>query len=90
MLAIKGERAEDEVDEHRRVMASLGAVDVRVVKCGVDYLDPPATVVVARRGRVGTGASRSARAGRRSADESSAEGGARATDRHHGRCRCFT
>ncbi len=49
MLAIKGERAEDEVREHRRVMASLGAVDVRVMKCGADYLDPPATVVVARR-----------------------------------------
>ena len=49
MLAMKGERAEDEVDEHRRVMESLGAVDVRVVTCGGDYLDPPATVVVARR-----------------------------------------
>jgi 16S rRNA (guanine527-N7)-methyltransferase len=49
MLAMKGERAEDEVREHRRVMASLGAVDVRVMKCGADYLDPPATVVVARR-----------------------------------------
>ena len=50
MLAIKGERAEDEIREHRRVMASLGAVDVRVMRCGADYLDPPATVVVARRG----------------------------------------
>lgn len=49
MLAIKGERAEDEIRDHRRVMASLGAVDVRVMKCGADYLDPPATVVVARR-----------------------------------------
>ena len=34
MLAIKGERAEDEIDEHRRVMESLGAADVRVVTCG--------------------------------------------------------
>jgi len=49
MLAMKGERAEDEVREHRRGMASLGAADVRVMKCGADYLDPPATVVVARR-----------------------------------------
>jgi len=49
MLAIKGERAEDEAREHRRVMASLGAVDVRVRKCCADFLDPPATVVVARR-----------------------------------------
>lgn len=50
MLAIKGERAADEIKEHRRVMAKLGAVDVRVERCGSDYLDPPVTVVVARRG----------------------------------------
>jgi 16S rRNA (guanine527-N7)-methyltransferase len=50
MLAIKGERAEDEIRDHRRVIASVGAVDVRVVRCGADYLTPPVTVVVARRG----------------------------------------
>jgi len=50
MLAIKGERAADEVREHRRVMTSLGAVDARVVECGVKYLSSPTTVVVARRG----------------------------------------
>ncbi|MGH3552501.1 MAG: 16S rRNA (guanine(527)-N(7))-methyltransferase RsmG [Mycobacterium sp.] len=50
MLAMKGERAPDEVREYRRVMTALGATDVRVVKCGVNYLSPPATVVVARRG----------------------------------------
>jgi len=55
MLAIKGERAQKEVDEHRRVMASLGAVDVKVMKCCADYLDPPATVVVARRRNVNQG-----------------------------------
>jgi 16S rRNA (guanine527-N7)-methyltransferase len=49
MLAIKGERAPDEIIEHRRVMAAAGAVDVRVVECGANYLRPPATVVVARR-----------------------------------------
>lgn len=49
MLAMKGERAEEEIRDHRRVMASLGAADVRVMKCGAEYLDPPATVVVARR-----------------------------------------
>jgi 16S rRNA (guanine527-N7)-methyltransferase len=49
MLAIKGERAEEEVETHRRGMTSLGAIDARVVRCGVEYLDPPATVVVARR-----------------------------------------
>ena len=50
MLAIKGERAPDEVNAHRRVMAAMGAVDVRVVACGANYLRPPSTVVVARRG----------------------------------------
>ncbi|MGO9182205.1 16S rRNA (guanine(527)-N(7))-methyltransferase RsmG [Mycobacterium sp.] len=50
MVAIKGERAPDEVEQHRRVMAAAGAVDVRVVTCGAEYLRPPATVVLARRG----------------------------------------
>lgn len=49
MLAIKGERAEDEVREHRRVMERLGAVDVKVMKCGAEFVDPPVTVVAARR-----------------------------------------
>jgi 16S rRNA (guanine527-N7)-methyltransferase len=65
MVAIKGERAEEEIREHRRVMASLGAVDVRVMKCGADYLDPPATAVVARRESTARGVNRSPRAGRR-------------------------
>jgi 16S rRNA (guanine527-N7)-methyltransferase len=51
MFALKGERAEEEIREHRRVMASLGAADVRVMRCGTEYLEPPATVVVARRER---------------------------------------
>lgn len=50
MLAMKGERAGAEVDEQRRVMRLLGAVDVKVMECGVNYLTPPATVVVAVRG----------------------------------------
>ncbi|MCT7661287.1 16S rRNA (guanine(527)-N(7))-methyltransferase RsmG [Mycobacterium deserti] len=50
MIALKGERAADEVHEHRRVMTAAGAVDVRVMTCCADYLDPPATAVVARRG----------------------------------------
>ncbi|MGV0644066.1 16S rRNA (guanine(527)-N(7))-methyltransferase RsmG [Mycolicibacterium sp. XJ2546] len=48
MLAIKGERAEEEVRDHRRAMTAQGAADVRVIKCGADFVDPPATVVVAR------------------------------------------
>lgn len=50
MLAMKGERAAAEVAEHRRVMSSLGATDVKVMECGVNYLTPPVTVVVAVRG----------------------------------------
>jgi 16S rRNA (guanine527-N7)-methyltransferase len=65
MLAIKGERAHDEVNEHRRVMAAAGAVDVRVVTCGANYLAPPATVVSARRGKQTRPSSRRP-AGRRS------------------------
>jgi 16S rRNA (guanine527-N7)-methyltransferase len=49
MLAMKGERGAEELEQQRRVMASLGATNARVVRCGVDYLDPPATVVVAHR-----------------------------------------
>lgn len=51
MVAIKGERAPEELKAHRRVMAAAGAVDARVVTCGANYLCPPATVVVARRGK---------------------------------------
>jgi 16S rRNA (guanine527-N7)-methyltransferase len=51
MLALKGERAAAEIEEHRRAMSSLGAVDVKVMECGVNYLAPPVTVVVAVRGR---------------------------------------
>ena len=65
MLAIKGERAADEVDAHRRVMESLGAVDVRVVTCGGDYLNPPATVVSATHGESKPANRRPTRAGRR-------------------------
>src|SRR5262245_15511206 len=33
LLAMKGERANDEVAKHRRVMTALGAIDARVVQC---------------------------------------------------------
>ncbi|KZS67554.1 16S rRNA (guanine(527)-N(7))-methyltransferase RsmG [Mycobacterium ostraviense] len=49
MLAIKGERAADEVAKYRRVMTASGVRDVRVVECGANYLRTTATVVVARR-----------------------------------------
>ena len=53
MLAMKGERASAEIEEHRRAMSSLGAADVKVMECGVNYLAPPAIVVVATRGSGG-------------------------------------
>jgi 16S rRNA (guanine527-N7)-methyltransferase len=51
MLAMKGDRAVSEIDEYRPAMMALGASDIRTVKCGTSYLNPPATVVVARRNR---------------------------------------
>lgn len=63
-LGGKGERAHDEVREHRRVMIASGAVDVRVVTCGANYLRPPATVVFARRGKqIARGSARMASGG---------------------------
>ncbi|MDX1893173.1 16S rRNA (guanine(527)-N(7))-methyltransferase RsmG [Mycolicibacterium sp. 050158] len=64
MLAMKGERAQSEVEEHGRLMKSMGAVDVKVMECGVNYLTPPVTVVVAVKasqlaaGRKASGAAR--------------------------------
>ncbi|MDF2825524.1 MAG: gidB [Mycobacterium sp.] len=65
VLALKGDRAQAEIDEHSRLMASLGVVDAKVMRCGVEYLDPPATVVVARR---------AAESGHRSRKQSSRRG----------------
>lgn len=48
MYAMKGERAGEELDTHRDALQSLGAVEAEVVKCGVEYLTPPVTVVVVR------------------------------------------
>lgn len=70
MLAMKGERAQVEVDEHRRAMKSLGAVDVKVMECGVNYLSPPATVVVAVKGARPGGSRREAPRGSGSIDQS--------------------
>jgi 16S rRNA (guanine527-N7)-methyltransferase len=65
MLAMKGERAEEEVVEGRRGMASLGATDVRVMRCGESYSDPPVTVVIAVRGERAPGGKRPARTSER-------------------------
>lgn len=49
MLALKGERAADEVAEHRGAMGRLGARNIEVMRCGESYLSPPTTVVRALR-----------------------------------------
>lgn len=54
MLAIKGDQAEAEVSESLPMMMKSGATGVRVVRCGAEYLDPPTTVVIARRGESAT------------------------------------
>ncbi|MGB0971148.1 MAG: 16S rRNA (guanine(527)-N(7))-methyltransferase RsmG [Mycobacterium sp.] len=46
MLAIKGERAEEEIREHRRALRKMGVTEVKVMKCGGRFVDPPVTVVV--------------------------------------------
>ena len=55
MLAIKGERAEDEIREHRRVMTKLGVTEVKVMRCGARFVDPPVTVVVGSQGSLRAG-----------------------------------
>ena len=49
MVAIKGERAAGEIEQHRRAMEAAGATEIGVVTCGAEYVQPPATAVVARR-----------------------------------------
>ncbi|MBY0441934.1 MAG: 16S rRNA (guanine(527)-N(7))-methyltransferase RsmG [Mycobacteriaceae bacterium] len=49
MLAIKGERAIDEIGQYLPAMSALGAEGVEAVRCGVGCLDFPTTVVSAYR-----------------------------------------
>jgi 16S rRNA (guanine527-N7)-methyltransferase len=49
LLALKGRRAAQELNEYRDVIGRLGGVDQHVVLCGVDLLASPSTVVVIRR-----------------------------------------
>ncbi len=50
MLAIKGERAEEEIREHRRALQGLGLTEVKVIKCGGRFVDPSVRVVVGFQG----------------------------------------
>jgi 16S rRNA (guanine527-N7)-methyltransferase len=49
LLALKGRRGAEELDEHRDAVSRLGGVDQHVVLCGVDLLASPTTVIVIRR-----------------------------------------
>ena len=49
MMAVKGDRAAEEIADHAASMAVLGASDIEVVRCGAAYLSQPTTVVVAVR-----------------------------------------
>lgn len=49
VVALKGSSAEREISEAREAARALGVTDIRTVFCGVGDVDPPATVVVARR-----------------------------------------
>jgi len=49
LLALKGRRGAQELDEHRDAISRLGGVDQHVVLCGVDLLASPTTVIVIRR-----------------------------------------
>jgi len=51
LLALKGASAADEVRRDRAAVRRLGGADPRVVRCGVDVVDPPSTVVVVERSR---------------------------------------
>lgn len=49
LLAVKGDRAVEEIDTYRTDVARAGGSCVRVVHCGTELLDPPVTVVQVRR-----------------------------------------
>lgn len=65
MLALKGDRAHDEIAEWGTAMAALGATNVRVVRCGESYSNPPVTVVSAERGERAPARKRSTRSAER-------------------------
>jgi len=52
MLVLKGESAADEIERDRAAVRSVGGSDPRVLRCGVDVVDPPTTVVAIDRGAV--------------------------------------
>jgi 16S rRNA (guanine527-N7)-methyltransferase len=49
LLAMKGRRAQDEIDEHRTAVVGLGAGEIELLECGAAVLDEPVRVVSVRR-----------------------------------------
>lgn len=54
LVAMKGERAQAEVDEHRRTIETLGFSDLTVSRCGSPAMTEPTIIVTALRA-AGTG-----------------------------------
>ncbi len=53
LLALKGDRADDEVADARSALTAWGATEIDVVSCGLGVVDPPTTVVRVLRGQTG-------------------------------------
>ena len=51
LLALKGQSAADEVDAARNLLERLGIVQIEIIQCGEGVVDPPTTVVRARKAR---------------------------------------
>jgi 16S rRNA (guanine527-N7)-methyltransferase len=49
LLALKGERAEEELVNEDEAIRRAGGCDARVLHCGEGYVEPPTTVVAVRR-----------------------------------------
>jgi len=49
LLAVKGQSATEEVESARAILDRLGIKSIEIVQCGVGIVDPPTTVVRARK-----------------------------------------
>lgn len=65
LLALKGESAEQELEEDRALLAKMGVTDARIVLAGAEVLATPTRVVVITRPEQGSGGSATAGPARR-------------------------
>lgn len=49
LLALKGQSAAEEVESARRLLERLGIEEIEIIACGAGVVDPPTTVVRARK-----------------------------------------